>query len=136
MVSAESSMQDFRALLQGVNTKKEYKSRFMVKIGGHIRSILATQIVFLYAEGRNAYITTNEGHNLIIDYTLEELESLLNPQKFFRVNRTYIVCIDSITEVLVYYNSRLKIITEITPEKEIIVSREKVGTFKQWFGGE
>ncbi len=92
--------------------------------------------MFLYAEGRNAYITTNEGRNLIIYYTLEELESLLSPQKFFRVNRTFIVHIDSIKEVLIYSNSRLKIITEITPEKDIIVSREKVGAFKQWFGGE
>ena len=134
--SAESSIHHFKELLQDINTKKAYKTRFMVKIGGHIRSILAEQIVYFYAEGRNAYISTSEGRNLIIDYKLEELETLLDPNKFFRVNRTYIVGIDSITEVLVHSNSRLKIITTLPSDKEIIVSREKVGVFKQWFDGE
>jgi len=134
--SVENSMHRFKELLEDIETKKAYKTRFMVKIGGYIRSILTEQIVYFYAEGRNAYISTKEGRNLIIDYKLEELESLLNPQKFFRVNRTFIVNIDYITEVLVYSNSRLKIIAELPPDKEIIVSREKVGAFKQWFGGE
>ncbi len=134
--SAENSIAHFKELLKDIGAKKSYKTRFMVKIGGHIRSILAEQIAYFYAEGRNAYISTNEGRNLIIDYKLEELEELLNPQKFFRVNRTFIVNIDSITEVLVHSNSRLKIITELPSDKEIIVSREKVAVFKQWFGGE
>lgn len=134
--SVESSMYHFKELLEDISTKKAYKKRFMVKIGGHIRSILADQIVYFYAEGRNAYITTKEGRNLIIDYKLEELEDLLDPDKFFRVNRTFIVNIDSLTEVLVHSNSRLKIVMELTSDKEIIVSREKVGVFKQWFAGE
>jgi len=134
--SAENSMHHFKELLQDINNTKAYKTRFMVKIGGHIRSILAAQIVYFFAEGRNAYISTNEGRNLIIDYKLEELEELLNPEKFFRVNRTYIVNIDSITEVLVHSNSRLKIITELPSDKDIIVSRDKVGVFKQWFDGQ
>lgn len=134
--TVESPMNDFKEMLLAINTQKNYKSRFMVKIGGHIRSITSDQILFFYAEGRNAYITIDQGRRLIIDYKLEELETLLNPQKFFRVNRTYIVNIDSITEVLVHSNSRLKIISKVEAEKEIIVSREKVVAFKQWFDGE
>lgn len=133
---AESPMNDFKEMLLAIKTQKNYKSRFMVKIGGHIRSITVEQILFFNAEGRNAYITTDQGRRLIIDYKLEELENLLDPQKFFRVNRTYILNIDSITEVLVHSNSRLKVITKVEAEKEIIVSREKVVTFKQWFDGE
>jgi two-component system, LytTR family, response regulator len=132
----EGPMSDFKEMLLAINTQKNYKTRFMVKIGGHIRSVTTSQILFFYAEGRNAYITTDQGRRLIIDYKLEELETMLDPQKFFRVNRTYIINIDSITDVLVYSNSRLKIISEIESEKEIIVSREKVTAFKQWFDGE
>jgi len=134
--SSDSSMSNFQELLQGINTKKQYKTRFMVKIGGHIRSVTTEQILFFYADGRNAYITTDQGRNLIIDYKLEELENLLDPQKFFRANRTYIININAITDVLVFSNSRLKITTEIEVDKEIIVSREKVNAFKQWFDGE
>lgn len=134
--SGENPMNDFKEMLLAINSQKNYKSRFMVKIGGHIRSVTTNQILFFYAEGRNAYITTDQGRRLIIDYKLEELENLLDTQKFFRVNRTYIINIDSIIDVLVYSNSRLKIIPEIEVEKEIIVSREKVASFKQWFDGE
>jgi len=127
---------DLSELLKQIDTTKHYKSRFMIKIGDHIRSVTTDHIIYFYAEGRNAYILNDQGRRLIIDYKLEELEDLLDPKQFFRVNRTYIVNINSIQDVLVYSNSRLKIITSIKSEKDIIVSREKVATFKKWFDGE
>ncbi|RLD24526.1 MAG: DNA-binding response regulator [Bacteroidetes bacterium] len=126
----------FKELLAGISSQQQYKSRFMIKIGEHIRSVTTDKIILFYAEGRNAYITNDQGRRLIIDYKLEELENLLDPKLFFRVNRTFIININAITDVIVYSNSRLKIITEVKAEKEIIVSREKVSAFKQWFDGE
>jgi len=117
-------------------SKREYKTRFMVKIGEHIRSITTDNIDLFYAEGRNGYIVTNEGRRLIIDYKLETLDEMLDPKKFFRVNRTYIIEINAIKDVLVYSNSRLKIILSQSFDREIIVSREKVNQFKTWFDGE
>ena len=122
-------------VLKSLSNIKAYKSRFMVKIGEHIRSVTTDKIALFYADGRNAYIVTFEQRHLIIDYKLEELEDLLDPVVFFRANRTFIVSIHAIKDVLVYSNSRLKIITEQKLDKEIIVSREKVGAFKQWFDG-
>ena len=66
---------------------------------------------------------------------MESLEELLNPRVFFRVNRTFILNISAIKDVLVYSNSRLRVTSTIEFEKEIIVSREKVGAFKDWYGG-
>ena len=71
----------------------------------------------------------------IIDFTLEALEEVLAPALFFRVNRTYILNINNIQDVVMYSNSRLKIATQPAWDKEIIVSREKVGEFKDWFDG-
>jgi DNA-binding LytR/AlgR family response regulator len=134
--SSVNQEQDLTELLKGIGQAKNYKSRFMIKIGEHIRSVTIDDIVYFYAEGRNAYIINKQARRLIIDYKLEELEELLDPATFFRVNRTYIVNINSITDVLVYSNSRLKVITEVKTEKDIIVSREKVSDFKKWFDGE
>lgn len=114
---------------------KDYKTRFMVKLGDHIRSITADQICLLYAEGRDVYLVTNQNRKFIIDYTLETLEDLLEPKNFLRINRTYILNINSIKDVLVYSNSRLKITLTQEFDKEIIVSREKVSVFKEWFDG-
>jgi len=121
-------------VLSGLKTK-EYKSRFMVKLGEHIRSITTDQISLLYADGRDVYLVTSQNRKFIIDYTLESLESILDPQLFFRLNRTFILNINSIKDVLVYSNSRLKISLHQEFDKEIIVSREKVGDFKEWFDG-
>jgi len=117
------------------NLQKQYKSRFMVKVGEHIKSVSIEKIAYFFAEGRTLFLFTLKGRKFIVDYTLEELENLLNPEMFFRVNRSFVMNIHAITDVVVFSNSRLKVITEIASPKEIIVSREKVAAFKDWFDG-
>jgi DNA-binding LytR/AlgR family response regulator len=119
----------------GALPQKSYKTRFMVKLGDHIRSITAEQIALLFADGRDVYMFTSDNKKFIIDYTLEDLDELLDPKHFFRVNRSYIVSIQFIQDVVVYSNSRLKVVPSIKWEQEIIVSREKVNEFKSWFDG-
>lgn len=114
---------------------REYKNRFMVKLGDHIRSITTDQISLFYADGRDVYLVTTGARKFIIDYTLETLEDMLDPALFFRINRTFILNIHAIKDVIVYSNSRLKITLTQEFDKEIIVSREKVGSFKEWFDG-
>ena len=114
---------------------KEFKNRFMVKVGDHIRSITADQVLLFFADGRDVYLVTLQMRKFIIDFTLESLEEVLDPKVFFRANRTYILNIHPIQDVVMYSNSRLKISTQPAWDKEIIVSREKVGAFKEWFDG-
>lgn len=116
--------------------KPAYKERFLVKIGDHIHSVPTSQIRLFYAEGRNTYLVREDGRCLITDYTLESLEELLAPDTFYRVNRSYIIHLEGIKDVLVYSNSRLKINTNFAFKEEIIVSRDRVNPFKEWFGGE
>ncbi|MEQ8476755.1 LytTR family DNA-binding domain-containing protein [Fulvivirga sp.] len=115
--------------------QKTYKTRFMVKLGEHIRSIVADDIALFYAEGRDVYLVTNEKRKFIIDYKLEELDEILDPALFYRANRSFITNINAIKDVVVYSNSRLKISPVIDLDKEIIVAREKVNAFKEWFNG-
>ncbi|MFZ5970974.1 MAG: LytR/AlgR family response regulator transcription factor [Bacteroidota bacterium] len=114
---------------------KAYKNRFMVKLGDHIRSITSDQISFFHADGRDVYLVTNQIRKFIIDYTLENLDELLDPKMYYRVNRSYILNIAAIQDVVVYSNSRLRITPNIKWDDEIIVSREKVSEFKDWFDG-
>ena len=104
----------------------------MVKVGEHIKSITTDQIPLMYADGRDVYMVTTQGRKFIIDYTLESLENILDPKDFFRINRTFILNIHAIKDVLVYSNSRLKVTLTQDFDKEIIVSREKVNEFKNW----
>lgn len=115
--------------------QEKVKDRFLVRLGNHIHSIKTTEIDLFYADGRTVYLVTNQNKKFVLDYKLEDLYALLNQTEFFRVNRTFIVNINAIKDVIVYSNSRLKITSKVTVEKEIIVSREKVSLFKKWFEG-
>lgn len=115
--------------------KKNYKNRFMVRVGEHIQSVTAEQIAFFYAVDRDVFLYTTAKKKYIIDYTLEELEEILDPVLFFRANRSFILQINAVSDVLVYSNSRLKIHLHQAFDKEIIVSRERVTLFKEWFNG-
>ena len=121
--------------LLGKLQQKKYKSRFLVKIGEHIKSIQADEIALFYAEGRTVYLVTNEERKFIVDFTLETLEEMLDPGHFFRLSRSFIVQIDAIKDAIVYSSSRLKLILNQKIDKEIVVSRDKVNDFKRWFGG-
>jgi two-component system, LytTR family, response regulator len=115
--------------------KKNYKNRFMVKLGEHIRSVTTDNILLFYAEGRDVFLITSQMRKFIIDYTLEALEEMLDPTTFFRLNRTFIININAIKDVVVYSNSRLRILLNNDFDKEIVVSRERVNDFKKWFDG-
>lgn len=116
-------------------SEKKTKDRFLVRLGNHIHSIKTEEIALFYAEGRTVYLVTKEHKKYILDYKLEDLYNILDRAAFFRVNRTFIISIHAIKDVIVYSNSRLKVTPHVKSEKEIIVSREKVSAFKTWFEG-
>jgi len=115
-----------------VKNKKIYKERFVSKIGEFIKIIPTNNILCFYSEFKTTKIRTKQGKNIFYDESLEKIEKQLNPQKFFRVNRKYIINISGIKEIVRYSNSRLKIILENFKDAEIIVAREKVKDFQKW----
>jgi two-component system, LytTR family, response regulator len=113
----------------------QYKTRFMVKIGEHLQTFPVEDIDFLMGENKIVWLYHKNGRKYIVDYTLDQLEDLLEPNRFFRLNRQFIASIETIKDVISYSNSRLKIVFQNPPNKEdIIMSREKVEAFKNWMG--
>jgi len=109
-----------------------YKERFTVKVGEHIKMIKIEDISCFYSFEKGSFLQTIDDRNYLIDYSLDDLFQKLNPKKFFRVNRKYIINIESIEDIISYSNSRLKVIIRTKTDNEIIVSREKVKDFKEW----
>ncbi|RYZ78332.1 MAG: LytTR family transcriptional regulator [Proteobacteria bacterium] len=71
-------------------------------------------------------------HKLDIDKRYEAIEQDLDPAQFFRVSRKFIVSLRASREIVMYSNSRLKILLPTYKDDEVVVSREKVNDFKQW----
>lgn len=113
---------------------KEYRKRFSVKIGQQIKVIDVTEIECLYSENKGTYIHTLDNRDYLIDSSLEVVEAELNPNDFFRISRKYIIPLQSVKEIQMYSNSRLKISLPTYKADEVIVARERVSDFKGWLG--
>ena len=113
---------------------KNYKKRFTVKIGQHLKVIATDEIECFYSENKGTYLHTFDNRNYLIETTLELLEQELDPENFFRVSRKFIIPLKAIKEIVLYSNSRLKVILPSYKEDEVIVSREKVSDFRCWIG--
>jgi DNA-binding LytR/AlgR family response regulator len=111
---------------------KDYKKRFTVKIGQHLKVISIEEIECFYSENKGTYIHTFENRDYLIESTLEILEQELDAKDFYRISRKFIVPMKAIKEIVVYSNSRLKVILPSYKDDEVIVSREKVSHFKEW----
>ncbi len=111
---------------------KSYKKRFTIKVGQHLRMVDTEDIECFYSDQKATYSYTKERKNYLMDFSLEQLEDELDPLKFFRVNRKFIVNVNTINDIISYTNSRLQIKLNNFSELEIIVSRERVKEFRQW----
>ena len=114
------------------NINKQFKNRFMVKMGDTISTIKTEEIAHFVSEDGLVLLATDNGKRYVIDYTLDNLESMISPDLFFRINRKVIVNINAIQKVSAYFNSRLKLNSESLNEEDSIVSRERVNDFKSW----
>lgn len=113
-------------------SEKAYKSRFMVKVGDKIKSVPVEEILVFFSQEKASFIRTSDAHTYCIDYALDQLEPMLDPEKYFRINRKYIVSIDACTNILAWTNSRLRLKIDGIDDPDIIVARERVMEFKMW----
>jgi DNA-binding LytR/AlgR family response regulator len=113
---------------------KEYRKRFLVKQAQKLVSIDVADIAYFYSDGRLNFFKTTDNKKYVVDYTMDELEDMLDPEKYFRTSRSFYVSVDCIDQIHDYFGNRL--LLHLTPavDKEVLVSREKVMDFKKWMG--
>ncbi len=109
-----------------------YKSRFVVNVGMHIKSIDVEKINLFYSLERSTFILDNTGKSYDINYSLEQIEKLVDPGQFFRISRKYVVNISAISDIISYSASRLKLKIADLKDDDILVSRSKLAEFKKW----
>jgi DNA-binding LytR/AlgR family response regulator len=111
---------------------KKYKTRFVVKVGEHLRTIEVNSIRYFFSQEKTTFCVTDDNRNHILDYTLEQLEEMVDPEEFFRISRKYLVRSSAIQDIISYTNSRLKLVLKGSQDNDIIVARERVQEFKTW----
>jgi DNA-binding LytR/AlgR family response regulator len=114
---------------------KEFKKRFAVRFGEHIKTIATDDVAYFYTENKINFIQTRDGKKYPVDFNLDQLEELLHPELFFRINRQFIISIHAIAEMRAYSKSRVQVKLNPMTQHDTIVSVERSAAFKQWLGG-
>ena len=128
---------DINTLIKELQTKlqpKEYRKRFLVKQAQKLVSVEVDDIAYFYSDGRLNFFKTTDNRKFVVDYTMDELSEMLDPDKYFRISRSFYVSIDSIDQIHDYFGNRLLLHLKPAVDKEALVSREKVMDFKKWMG--
>jgi two-component system response regulator LytT len=113
---------------------REYKKRFTIKMGQQLKMIAIEEVECFYSENKGTYLHTLDNRDYLLDNTLEQLETELDPKLFYRVSRKFIIPMKAIKEIQLHSNSRLKVILPTYKDDEVIVARERVNDFKEWLG--
>ena len=116
-----------------LKTSKSFKERFLIKAGNKLQYKPIAEVAYFFAEGKEAYLVTRkENRKYLIDQTLEELESVLDPGIFFRISRKFIVSIDSVAEARGLVSTRMEVKLNQACEHDLTVSRDRAQLFKNW----
>jgi two-component system response regulator LytT len=111
-----------------------YRRRFLVKHAQKLISVEVGEIAYFYSDGRLNFFKTTDNKKYVVDYTMDELEEMLDPDRYFRISRSFYVSINSVDKIDDYFGNRLILALKPAVEKEALVSREKVTEFKNWLG--
>lgn len=123
-------------MLQTGKNDPEYLRRMMVKTGSQIRSFSIDEVSYFYITEKIVFAKLKNGDRLPLDLSLDQLENKLNPIRFFRINRTFIISFDSIEKMYAYSKSRIKVMLKPVCEVESISSTERSPLFRDWLSGQ
>lgn len=129
-LSIDSLVKELQQKLQ----PKEYRKRFLVKHAQKLVSIEVEDIAYFYSDGRLNFFKIDDNKKFVVDYTMDELEEMLDPDRYFRISRSFYVSVNSIDKIDDYFGNRLILQLKPAVDKEALVSREKVTEFKKWMG--
>jgi DNA-binding LytR/AlgR family response regulator len=135
--SASQDTTSMEKLIKGLQERlhpKEFRKRFLVKQANKMVSIEVTDIAYFFSDNGLNFFMTKGGNRYLVDYLMDEIETMLDPENFFRASRSLIVTFSSIEKIEDYFGNRLILKLQPSFDKEALVSREKVSDFKKWMG--
>lgn len=123
---------ELKAMYEG--EKVTYKRRFLISVGEKLKKVEVEQIAYFYAMEKSVFFKTMGNKTLSVDHTLDQLEEMLDPDRFFRINRKYIVNMDSIDEMVMWSRNRIKLnlLPNVSDQDDTIVSVNRSSDFRKW----
>ena len=135
-VKSTGAPMDYTKLMDMLNSdKREYQKRILIRYADNIKAIEIDNAAYFYTEEKFNFLVTYDKASYPIDYNLDELEDILDPRQFFRINRQFIVNYKAIDKMVAWTKSRVKVHLNPPSHIETIVSTERSPIFKEWLLG-
>lgn len=132
-LNSPTSQLSINELIQTIEARTgNYKKRFLINMGSRIKSVETKDVAFFYVMEKDTYLCTVEGNNYPVDFSLDKLEGLLNPEQFFRISRQVMISFNAIDKISIFSKSRIKLQTNPKSEIELLVSSNKSHAFRLW----
>jgi DNA-binding LytR/AlgR family response regulator len=122
------------ALLQTLAKPHAWRERFLVRKGDDLTAVRATEVAYFHTSDKLVFLTTKTAARFHLDRPLAELETELDPQRFFRANRAFLVNIDAVARCRSYGKGKLLLELKPAAAEEVVVSQERAAAFRKWLG--
>lgn len=124
---------DYQELIRSLgDMKKQFKKRFLVHKGDSMEAIPTEDIACFYADSGVVWLNAFNGKQFIVPYTVEQLATMLDPDQFFKVNRSFILNENAFEKLVNWSRSRFRVLTNIEIDKEVYLASAKLKDFKAW----
>ncbi len=125
------SQPDFEQIMQEI-TQKSKKQRFLVQKGENLHTIPVEDVAYLYAEHAAVMLVSHNDGQHFVNYSLDELEHLLDSTRFFRINRQFLISFEAIHHLTQHFNRKLLLNLQPRIDKQVLISKERSAKFKEW----
>jgi two-component system LytT family response regulator len=134
--SNKGPLLDYGEVLKRIQAPANYRERFIVRLGDSIISINTADIAYFYTENKTNFLCTNVGKRYPVDFNLDQVEQMLNPKLYFRINRQFVIAYQAIEEMKAH--TRARVIVKLRPPSKLdtVVAIDRAQDFKTWLGGE
>ncbi|GAA3964479.1 LytTR family DNA-binding domain-containing protein [Hymenobacter antarcticus] len=134
-ITPNSSLQTLNSIERLLDTLRPYKTRFLVRQGEQLLPLPVAEIAWFLSRNETVTLVAADGRRFVLDYTLEQLEALLDPARFFRLNRQLIAQLPAVRRLHPHFGGKLLVDLHPAPSEEVLVSREKASAVKAWLEG-
>lgn len=132
-ITGKQAPVDLASLMKELEqSRPAFKERFLVNVASQIRSVETNHIAYFYSLNKQCYLCTSAGRNYPVDQSLEQLGEILDPSRFFRINRNYILSYQAIEKIRVLSRSRISIQVHPPTDQPLLVSTARGHKFRQW----
>lgn len=128
--------ENLEKLLHTIRHSQNSITHFLLPKGGNkLVPLSLSDVTCFYIEEGNVWACTTDQRRLTVPHTLDQLAEMVDPARFFRANRQFLIAKDDIADIELWFGSRLSLRLKSSPATKIIINKPRVGEFKAWFSG-